>query len=107
MVDDIPKKSRTGGEIKEIIALRVAFLVGFSQCLSYPSVESRVLKFAAYIENPLDHPIMKLRINGAGGELVEIVAHDLLILFAAVIVAADADDREVSREQLALDQVID
>src|SRR5579859_1735649 len=107
MVDNVAEKGRAGGKIKEVIALCIALFVDLGQDFSDSGVESRIMKFASRIENTLDHPITKLRINRACGELIKIVTHDLLILLAGVIVAAHADDREVRREQLALNQVID
>ena len=107
LFDDVTEKSWAGSEIEEIIAMRVALLVDLGQGLPNSSIECRIMKFAAHVENPLDHPITEFGINRAGCKLIEIIAHDLLILLPAVIVAADAQDREVRSEQFALDQVID
>src|SRR5579864_267662 len=107
MVDDVAKERWASGKIKEVIALCIALLVDLSQDFPDSSVKSGIMKFASRIEDPLDHPIAEFRVNRAGGELIKIVAHDLLILLAAVIISANSDDREVRREQLALDQVID
>ena len=71
------------------------FLVDLGKRLSHSSIELRIMKFAAHIENTLDHPIAEFRINLVRGKLIKIVAHDLLILFPGVIVAANADDCEV------------
>src|SRR4051794_22605557 len=107
MVDDVAKKSRAGGKIKKVIALGVALLVDLSQRLPNSGVEFRIMKFSAHIKDPLDHPIAEFGIDLARRKLIKVVAHDLLILFTGVIVAANSDDREVRREQLALDQVVD
>src|SRR5579859_4637319 len=98
MVNDIAKESWAGCKIEEVIALRVARLVDLGQSLPNLGVEIRIMKFAAYIKNSLDHPIAEFGINRAGGKLIKIIAHDLLILFAGVVVAAHAEDREVRRK---------
>src|SRR6478672_9223524 len=100
MINDVAKESRTGGEIKKVIALGVALLIDLSQGLPNPGVEFRIMEFAAHIKDPLDHPIVEFGIDLAGGEFIQIIAHDLLILFTGVIVAANADDCEIRREQL-------
>ena len=107
MINDVAEKTWAGGEIKKVIPLGVARLVDLSQGLPNSGVEFRIMKFPAHLKDPLDHPIVKFGIDLARRKLIKIVAHDLLILFTAVIVAANSDDREVRREQLALDQVID
>ncbi len=95
MINDLTKKCWAGSKIKKVIALRVALLVNVSQYISHFGVELRIMKFAAYIEDSLDHPITKLGIDRAGSELIKFVTHDLLVLLTGVIIAANADDREV------------
>src|ERR1041385_544070 len=106
MISDFPKKSWAGGKIEKVVALCVEFLVDLGKRLPDSSIELGIVKFAAHIENTLDHPIAKLGINGAGGKLIQIITHDLLVLFTAVIIAANAENREIRRKQFAFHKVI-
>ena len=106
-LNDVAKECWAGGKIKKVITLGVARLVDLSQGLPNSGVELRIMKFTANVKDPLDHPIAEFGINLTRRKLIKIVAHDLLILLAAVIISAHADDREVGRKQFALDQVID
>src|SRR4029077_6165738 len=60
MINDVAKKGRTGGEIEEVIALRVAVLIDFVQSLRNLRIERGGLKLPANVINPLYHQARSL-----------------------------------------------
>src|ERR1043165_1229679 len=96
MFHDVPKKSRTRRKIEKVIASGIAVFIDLRQRLRHSRVEPRIMKFSTNVVDPLHQPGMQFGIYRAGGELLQIVAYDLLVLFPRVIIAADAQNREVS-----------
>ena len=106
-LDDVAEEVGRGGEIEEIIAVGVVFLVNLGEGLFELVVSGGIVEVSADITDAADEPFPQIVVDGAGGKLLEVFGDLLARIVVAHRIAADADDGKFARQQLLAGEVVE
>ena len=106
-LDDVAEEVGRGGEVKEIVAVAVVFLVNPGQRLLQLVVSSGIVEISTHIIYAADKPFPQISSDVAGGELLEIFRELLPCIIIAHGAAAHADHGELARQQLLAGEVVE
>src|SRR5205807_676277 len=62
LLDYVAEKCRTGGQIKEVVAVSVMVLVGFAQGGGEPGIDLGILEFAGHVVKAAQYPVSQVGI---------------------------------------------
>ena len=105
--DDIAEKVGRGSKVKKVVAMGVVILVHLGERFFQLVVSSGIIEISTDVIHAADEGVPEFSVDGAGGELLEVLAEFFSRVVMAHGSAADADDGEVGREQLLAQEVVE
>src|ERR1019366_5219163 len=106
-LDDVAEEVGRGGEVKKIVAVGVVILVDFGKRFLQLVIGSGIVEISTHVTYAADEPFPQIGIDGASGELFEVVCDLLPRIVIAHGAAANADYGKLARQQLLAGKVIE